>query len=130
MTTDTQDLLNLVAEIKQAKQQLIAAHEQHEHMMNQYKQAMDDRDQSNREYLGLMRVFEYCVEHDCDPAYAKLMLSDTQTSRATNTTPGYNQLKSVPSSTYARPESFVLSPNRVSGQRTFKQKMVDWMLKR
>jgi hypothetical protein len=129
MTTDTQDLLNLIAEIKQAKQQLGKMTDQKEQVMNQYKQAVDSADQAEREYLNLMRVLEYCMDHDCDPAYAKLTLSDAQTAQATNTQPRGTRLLNLNSSGYSAPDPFALSQKQPSSPRTFKQKMVDWMLK-
>lgn len=129
MTTDTQDLLNLIAEIKQAKQQLGKMADHKEQVMNQYKQVVDSVDQAEHEYMNLMRVLEYCMDHDCDPAYAKLALSSAKTAQATNTQPRGSRLSNLHSSGYSAPEPFALSQKQLSGTRTFKQKMVDWMLK-
>jgi hypothetical protein len=129
MTIDSQDLLNLITEIKQAKQQLGKVTDHKEQVMNQYKQAVDSADQAEHEYMNLMRVLEYCMDHDCDPAYAKLTLSDTQNSQTNNTQSRGSKIMGLPSAGYRKAESLALSHKQPSASRTFKQKMVDWMLK-
>lgn len=125
--TDQTDLHNLIQEIKQAKHQLNHAFEQKEQALETYKAFHEAYDQADRQYLSLMTVFEYCLAHDCDPAYAKLMLSDAQVQKSSGHGRG-SKVKSLPqpNALYSRGES---APTTLQASRTFKQKVVDWMLK-
>lgn len=122
--TEHQDILNLIEELKQAKQQLDQAAEERERQVLVYKQAHDAYDSADRSYTHLLTVFEYCVAHDCDPAYAKIMLSDKQQRKSeTQTLTRGSKLMSLPMAEAGMPNP------RASKSRTLKQKMVDWMMK-
>lgn len=123
-SVDQTQFVDLIQDLKRAKQQLIAAVDHQEHMMTNYKQAVDARDQADREYQHLLHVFEYCVAHDCDPAYAKLTLSATPTVQPSP------KLSGRGTKLYALPQENTLSGNPYQARpRTIKQKMVDWLLK-
>ena len=124
MTQNHQDLLELIEEIKLAKQQLVSAHDNKEHMVQEFKKVSDQYELADRQYMSLMNVFEYCVAHDCDPAYAKLTLSATPTVQ-----PG-SKLSGRGTKLYALPQENTVSGHQYQARpRTIKQKMVDWLLK-
>ncbi len=124
MTQNHQDLLALIEEIKLAKQQLMSAHDHKEQMVQEFKKVSDQYEQADRQYMSLMNVFEYCVAHDCDPAYAKLTLSATPTVHPSP------KLSGRGTKLYALPQENVVSGHQYQARpRTIKQKMVDWLLK-
>jgi len=133
MTTDPQDLLNLIEEIRQAKQQLVQAEVNKEQVITQYKQVVDAHDQADREYVNLMGVFEYCVHHDCDPAYAKLMLSAKPNTKSHHNQVGRgSQIQHLPTASHhshMAGMAGMAGPPPIKQTRTIKQKMVDWMMK-
>jgi hypothetical protein len=120
MTQDSQDILDLLLEIKHAKRELVTAQTNKEKALQEFKHVSDQYDQADRQYLNLLQVFEYCMHHDCDPAYAKLVMSDQHTLKPQKGIMRGTTLQTIAEASMTQP---------LPHSRTFKQKVVDWLLR-
>lgn len=68
---------NLLQEMQQKRQQCSQLERSRDQAREQYKQADTAFDTAVAEYARLQAIFDYCLTHNCDETYAKMMLSDS-----------------------------------------------------
>ena len=72
----TNNLENLLTEMQIKRKQCVDLEQQRDHKRDQYKQADTLYETAVTQYAQLQAVFDYCLIHDCDETYARMMLSD------------------------------------------------------
>jgi hypothetical protein len=72
----TVNLENLLKDMQQQRQQCHELERSRDRAREQYKQADNAFDAAVGQYAQLQAVFDYCLTHNCDETYAKMMLSD------------------------------------------------------
>lgn len=72
----TNDLSNLLKHMQIKRSQCAQLEQERNSARDQYKQADSAYDQAVMQYAELQAVLDYCLLHDCDETYARMMLSD------------------------------------------------------